>query len=216
MKNLLYKELRLTLHPTNIIFLFLAAMVFIPGYPYYVACFFSTLGIQFLCVNARENGDAVFSMALPVRKGDVVRARIALCAGLEVLQLALMVPCFLIKDAVYPPEMTNPVGMEANFALLGLSLVLLGAFNAVFFPAYFKNIRKVGVPFVKGIIPLWLLMLVFEALTHFVPFFQALDTTGAAFLPEKLLVLAAGGAVFALLTLAACRSSVRRFEKLDL
>ncbi len=216
MKNLLNKELRLTLHPTNVLFLFLAAMVFIPSYPYYVACFFTTLGIQFLCLNARENGDAEFTAALPARKGDGVRARIALAALLEVGQLVLMVPCFLLKDAVYPPEMTNPVGMEANFALLGLSLVLLGAFNLVFFPRYYKDVRKVGVPFVLGVIPLWTLMLVFETFTHFVPFFRRLDTTGSAYLPEKLLTLGAGAVLFALLTAAACRLSVARFQKADL
>ncbi len=216
MKNLLNKELRLTLHPTNVLFLFLAAMVFIPSYPYYVACFFTTLGIQFLCLNARENADAEFTAALPVRKGDAVRARIALAVLLEVGQLVLMVPCFLIKDAVYPPEMTNPVGMEANFALLGLSLVLLGAFNLVFFPRYYRDVRKVGGPFVLGIIPVWTLMLVFEAFTHFVPFFQRLDTTGSAYLPEKLLTLGVGAVLFALLTAAACRLSVKRFQKADL
>ena len=216
MRQLLHKELHLALHPTNVIFLFFAVMVFIPGYPYYVPAFFSTLGIQFLCVSARENRDTDFTMALPVRKRDVVRARMALAAGLEVLQLALMIPCFLIKDALYPAGMENPVGMEANFALLGIAMVLLGVFNLIFFPGYYRDIRRIGVPFVKGMVALWVLMLAFESFTYFLPFFQQLDTRGTVFLTGKLLVLALGAAAFAALTALAYRSSVRRFEALDL
>lgn len=216
MKNLLYKEIRLTLHPTNVLFLFLALMVFIPGYPYTVPCFFTTLGIQFLCMNARENHDTEFTAVLPVRKGDAVRARMALAVLLEVGQLLLMIPCFLLKDALYPPEMTNPAGMEANWALLGLCLVLLGVFNLAFFPNYYRDVRKVGVPFVLAIIPLWVLLLLFESFTYFVPFFQALDTRGSTFLAEKLAVLAVGAVLFAAMTFLALRLSLRRFERADL
>ena len=36
MKKLLYKEIRLGMHPTNPLFLGLSAMLLIPNYPYYV------------------------------------------------------------------------------------------------------------------------------------------------------------------------------------
>ena len=57
MKNLLYKELRLALHPTAILFLFLSAMLLIPGYPYYVVFFYTCLGIFCICRNGRESRD---------------------------------------------------------------------------------------------------------------------------------------------------------------
>ena len=50
MKNLLYKEVRLALHPTNFIFLTFFLMVFIPGYPYYVAPFWTCLLYTSRCV----------------------------------------------------------------------------------------------------------------------------------------------------------------------
>ena len=39
MKNLLNKEFRLALHPTNIIFISFALMLLIPNFPYLVAFF---------------------------------------------------------------------------------------------------------------------------------------------------------------------------------
>lgn len=215
MKNLLYKEARLALHPTNWIFLSFFLMVFIPGYPYYVAPFWTILGVQFLCMNGRENHDIDYSLMLPVGKGDIVKARIALVCALEVLQLLLAIPAFMVKDLVMP--MDNPVGMEANLALVGVSLVMLGVFNLSFFTRYYRNTSRVGGPFVVAMAVYWVLLLLAEAMTHFVPLFQyRLDTRGTAFMAEKLAVLAVGAVVFTGLTLLACRRSVRAFEKLDL
>jgi len=50
MKNMLYKEFKLALHPTSIIFLSLSAMVLIPNYPYYVTFFYVMLGVYFMCL----------------------------------------------------------------------------------------------------------------------------------------------------------------------
>ena len=57
MLNLLRKELRLAVHPTSWIFLGLSLMLLIPSYPYYVAFFYTGLGIFFTCLSARENQD---------------------------------------------------------------------------------------------------------------------------------------------------------------
>ena len=44
MKHLLYKEWRLAMHPTALLFLPLSAMLLIPNYPYYVIFFYTSLG----------------------------------------------------------------------------------------------------------------------------------------------------------------------------
>lgn len=68
MKELLNKELKLVLHPTNILFIPLAFMLFIPNYPYLVIMFYTCLGIFFMCQFGRENNDVFFTMMLPVEK----------------------------------------------------------------------------------------------------------------------------------------------------
>lgn len=215
MKNLLYKELRLALHPTNIIFLCFALMVFIPGYPYQVAAFFTCLGVNFLCVTGRENQDIFFTAVLPVRKGDAVRARFLMVILFQVGQMALMALCIVVKDAVLPLD--NTAGLEANAALIGLCLITFGIFNVIFFTRYYKNPRKIGVPFVLGAVAVFLLIGLEVASSYLVPFVRdRLDTRYLLFMPEKLAVLAVGAAVYVLLTALARHKSVKAFEALDL
>lgn len=215
MKNLLYKELRLALHPTNVLFFFFAALIFIPGYPYQMAAFFTCMGINFLCVNGRENSDVFYTALLPARKGDIVRARFTLTALLQLGQMALMLPLIAFKDAFI--HLNNPAGLEANPALIGLCLITFGAFNFVFFTLYYKDPRKIGLPFVFSCIPVFLLISLEVAATYSIPFVRdKLDTRGLLFLPEKLGVLAVGAVIYFALTFLSCKISVRSFEKLDL
>ncbi len=215
MKNLLYKELRLALHPTNLLFLFLAAMVFIPGYPYQVAAFFTCLGVNFLCVTGRENHDIFYTALLPVRKRDIVRARFFMAALFQLGQMALMLCFAAIKDMVMPLD--NPAGLEANLALIGLCFITFGIFNFLFFPQYYKHPQKIGVPFVVATAAVFFLISLEVASTYAVPFVRdCLDTRGLLFLPEKLAVLAAGLVLYTGLTLCAYRLSAKSFEALDL
>lgn len=215
MKNLLYKELRLALHPTNIIFLFLAAMVFIPGYPYQVAAFFCCLGVNFLCVTGRENSDIFYTAVLPVRKRDTVKARFLLVSLLQIGQMALMALCIAVKDVVLPLD--NPAGLEANAALIGLCLIAFGIFNLIFFSMYYKDPRKIGVPFVIGTVVIFLLISLEVMATLIIPFVRdKLDTRYLLFMPEKLAVLGVGAIVYVALTLISYRKSAKSFEGLDL
>ena len=76
MKKLIYKELRLTVHPTMWLFLLLTAMLLIPSYPYYVAFFYMCLAAYFTFLSAREERDVYFTAMLPVTKADMVKARV--------------------------------------------------------------------------------------------------------------------------------------------
>lgn len=60
MKELLNKELKLVLHPTNILFIPLAFMLFIPNYPYLVIMFYTCLGI-FSCASSAGRITMCFS-----------------------------------------------------------------------------------------------------------------------------------------------------------
>lgn len=214
MKNLLCKELRLALHPTNLIFPALSAMLLIPNYPYYVVAFYTCLGIFFACMNGRENRDVFYTLLLPVPKKDVVRARFAFVLLLELAQLILMVPFMLIRNNAMP--MVNEAGMEANIAFLGICMVLFGVFNLTFLTGYYRDPDKVGVPFVKSCAAVFLLIGAAEGAAHAAPFVRdRLDTKDPAFLLEKLVVFLAGAVIFALLTLAAYRRSAALFEKKD-
>ena len=124
MAKLLKKEFLLFTHPTSWMFLAFGAMMLIPGYPMYLPVFFATLGLFYACLSARENNDLYYTLLLPVRKRDAVRARALYFAITELLQLAVCVPFAIARGALKLGP--NPAGMDVNVALFGLALVVAG------------------------------------------------------------------------------------------
>ena len=98
MGNLLYKELRLSLHPTSYIFLALSLLMLVPNYPYYVTFFYMTLAVFFTCLSGRENQDLLYMALLPVRKRDIVSARMVSSCMLELALMVLCVPFAIIRQ----------------------------------------------------------------------------------------------------------------------
>lgn len=136
MKNLLYKEFRLAIHPSVYIFFALAALLLVPSYPYYVSFFYLTLGIFLTFKTNRAENDIFYSALLPVRKGDVVRARVLTVALLELANILIAIP-FAVLSAKINPAGGNNAGIEPNVAFFGLSFLMYGGFNLIFFPVFF-------------------------------------------------------------------------------
>lgn len=215
MKNLLYKEFSMALHPTAIIFLTFSAMMLIPNYPLYTVFFYSTLALFFICLTGRENKDVFYTMLLPVSKRDIVKARMAMAVIFQLLQAVLIVPFMFLRARL--PIGANAAGMDANAAFIGLSLVMLGFANLVFFTSYYKDVNKVGKSFLLSSAVTFGFILVAEASAHIVPFVKNnLDTTDSENMPYRLVVLAIGIVVYAILTYTAYRISADRFEKQDI
>ena len=214
MKNLLYKELRLALHPTAVLFIALSAMLLIPNYPYYIIFFYTSLGIFFICLTGRENHDIFYSMTLPVPRRQIVGARFLLALILEGAQLAAAIPFALFRQSLPLPP--NLVGIDANLAFFGSSLILLGIFNYVFFVSYYRAPDKVGRSFIFSSAAMLVYILAAETAVHALPAARELDTPDPTRLGAKLILLALGAVIFALLTGLAYRRSVRLFEKIDL
>jgi len=215
MIKLLSKELRLAMHPTSLIFLGLSAMILIPNYPYLVTFFYTGLGVFFTCLSGRENHDIAYSVALPVRKSDVVKARFLFVVAIELVQAAIVVPFALIRARMPLPG--NLVGMDANVAFFGFAFMLLGIFNAVFFGIYYRDVRKVGKAFGAASVWVFAFITVVEAACHVVPLFRdRLDRPDPEELGLKLAALALGALAFVALTVAAYFRARRDFERQDL
>lgn len=215
MPTLLKKEFSLALHPFAVLAVFFAFMAFIPNYPYEVMFFFSGLSAFFICLTGRENKDLQFTLVMPVKKKDVAAARVLFCVLLQLAQVLLCVPVIAVKSAFI--AIPNLAGIEANAAFLGFGLLLLGAFNLAFFPAYFKNPYKVGKPFVVAAALVFLLIAVNVACCQIVPFYKnVLDTPDPRHFGAKCVVFAAGAAVYACFTFLSVRLSQKNFENTDL
>lgn len=215
MKNLLKKELLLSMHPTAPIFLILSMMLIIPNYPYYVVFFYTGLAVFFTCLMGRENNDVFYSLSLPIAKKDIVKARFAFVILLQLVQMITAIPFAIIRQNMPLPG--NQVGMDANIALFGLSLVMFGLFNYIFFALYYKDVNKVGSAFVWSSIAVFVYMTIAETCTHVIPFVRDyLDTKDPQYLTYKLIVLAVGIVVYTFLTYVVYRKAVKSFEALDL
>ena len=213
--KLLKKEFRLCMHPMGYIMLLCAALILVPGYPYGVSCFYMGLAIYFICLTARENHDASYTLTLPVSREEAVRARILLCCCLETAQLILMGLMILVKYAI--GTMPNPAGLDAGVALIGEGMIIFTIFNLVFFPNYYRDISKPGKAFVfaASAVFLWITLEIIG--TYTVPFFRdILDQPDPRYMSDKLLFTLGGLALFLAGTARSIQLSAKKFEAADL
>ena len=218
MVNLIKKELELCMHPTAFIFLFFAALVFVPNYPYEVIFFFSCLSVFFCCMMTRENGDIAFSCALPVKKEHIPLAKMLVVIGLQCIILLLVGIIGAVKGVVLPGEQyINQAGISANIVLVGNGAILLGIFNLIFFPRYFKKPDKIGVPFVIGAIVVFLLIGVFIFLRWATPLYSTtLNGHNAVNTGAKVIAFLLSFLLYSIMTIISCKTSMRNFVKTDI
>ena len=213
--KMLMKEWKLCMHLTGYIMLLCAALILEPGYPYGVSCFYMGLAIYFICLTARENRDAAYTLILPVSRRDAVRARILFCTVLEAADLLLMIVFILVKNAIgYTP---NPAGLDANAALVGEGMIIFAIFNMVFFPNYYRDISKPGKAFVFAAAAVFLWIILEVVGTYTLPFVRdVLDQPDPRHMSDKLLFTLGGLALFIAGTAWSVQSSAKKFEALDL
>ena len=151
MKALIYKELKLAMHP--ICYVFIAAfplMILIPSYPlgigfiYILACY----PILFLGANkGQQSNDLLYSTLLPVRKKDIVLARI-------ITVLLMQASFMIILSALYPlarfinelmkGEVTTPgLGLDSYVLLLSFAIIGYALADLIFFPIYYKKGKSI-------------------------------------------------------------------------
>ena len=222
MKQLFYKELQMVLHPTCIIFLSFVFMLFIPSYPYTIACFYTTLSLFFVCLTARENHDIDYMMILPIQKKDIVKSRIMLFISIEMANFLFTAIVVFIRLIWCPYE--NGGGMAPNLVLLGIYLLMYGTFNYFFLTGHYKDVSKVGKPFLLGSI----LTFLFVAVEEIIMIAQVvmrqsnpdaklfLDSMDGASLIRQLPIFLACILIYILLNIACYKVSVKRFEVQDL
>ena len=215
MMNLLRKEFKLSLMAFNYISFLFVIMMLIPNYPLYVSFFYPVIGFYQIFANGRANNDILFTSLLPVRKGDIVRARCLTIEILEVIQILLSVPFAYLRSMLYAgTPIEKSVFTEPNVAFFGIAFVLYALFNAMFIPAFYKTGYKVK--FLWPCIGFFLMTVVAESLA-FIPatagYIDAVDKAGQL---AQLPVLIGGIALFIVINAIVCRCSIKNFEKVSL
>lgn len=219
MKAALVKEFRLVVHPSTYVLLLLGALVLIPSWMYGAIFIYGVLVAFFNGMNAREMRDLSYSFALPLSRRQMVRARVITMLVIELVMMAIMLIFVLLREPLGINSVAleqGLVGLPANLFLVGFGFIVFGVFNAVFYPLYFKNPLKVGVPFIVACIPAGIIIVALEALPYF-PFSWCamLATVGLSNLAAQLVGLAIGFMVFVVGSLLAMRLAARAFATYD-
>ena len=157
MKALIYKELKLAMHPICYVFICLfPLMILIPSYPlgigfiYILSCY----PVLFLGANkGQQSNDLLYSTLLPVRKKDIVLARILTVIFMQVafilIQCALFPLTLLINNAIKataenPTDYVVPgLGLNSFVLLLGIAIIGYAIADLIFFPIYYKHGKSI-------------------------------------------------------------------------
>lgn len=219
MKAALAKEFRLVVHPSTYVLALLGALVLIPTWMYGAIFIYGVLVAFFNGMNAREMRDLSYSFSLPISRREMVRARIAAMMAIEAAMAAIMAVFVLLREPLginAVAQGQDLVGMPANLFLVGFGLAIFGVFNAFFYPLYYRNPMKVGVPFMVACVPAAVVLVALEAVPY-LPFSwcSTFATIGMGNIGAQLAGLVAGAAVFAAGSLLAMWLAARSFASYD-
>ena len=155
MKALLYKELKLAMHPVCYIFLFLFPfMILIPSYPIGVGFIYllASYPILFLGANkGQQSNDLLFSTLLPVRKKDIVLARIITVVSMQAVFIALMsilspvsglVQVNIADESGSGPSIPG-LGLDAYVSVVAFAVIGLALADLIFFSIYYERGKSI-------------------------------------------------------------------------
>ena len=226
MKALLYKELRLAMHPICYLFICLFPfMILIPSYPlgigfiYILACY----PILFLGANkGQQSNDLLYSVLLPVRKKDIVKARIAIVIMMQVVfmvlisalyPLARFINSLIIQSASKPEEYAIPgLGLNSFVLLLAIGIIGYAVADLIFFPIYYKKGRSIVMSTLFTILGFVVYIGVF---TIGLPYIPGLEIMNNMHLGIQFAILGAAILISFLLHFAVYKVSSKRLEKVD-
>lgn len=226
MKALIYKELKLAMHPICYIFIVLFPfMILIPSYPlgigfiYVLTCY----PILFLGANkGQQSNDLLYSTLLPVRKKDIVMARILTVIFMQIAFILVMTALYpvariinnaIAQSAEKPSEYMIPgLGLDSYVLLVAIALIGYAIADIIFFPIYYKHGKSIVMSTLFTILGFVVYIGIF---TIGLPFIPGLDILNNLHLGIQFAIL--GGAILIsfLLHFVVYKISSKRLEKVD-
>jgi hypothetical protein len=230
MKALLYKELKLAMHPICYVFIAMFPfMVLIPSYPiaigflYVLTCY----PILFLGANkGQQSNDLLYSTLLPIRKKDIVKARIMTVLLMHLAFIALtsaLCPLAIfinnsINDAAIAadpsakPMVVPGLGLHSYVLVLAIVIIGYAIADLIFFPIYYKNGKSIVMSTLMMILGFVLYLGIF---TIGLPFIPGLEWINELPLYVQFIILGVSILIYIALHLVVYKVSYKRLEKVD-
>lgn len=226
MKALIYKELKLAMHPICYIFIVLFPfMILIPSYPlgigfiYVLTCY----PILFLGANkGQQSNDLLYSTLLPVRKKDIVMARILTVIFMQIAFILVMTALYpvariinnaIAQSAENPSEYMIPgLGLDSYVLLVAIALIGYAIADIIFFPIYYKHGKSIVMSTLFTILGFVVYIGVF---TIGLPFIPGLDILNNLHLGIQFAILGAAILISFGLHVVVYKVSSKRLEMVD-
>ena len=227
MKALLYKEFRLAMHPMCYVFVFLFPLLsLIPKFPLGVGFIYllTSYPILFLGANkGQQSNDLLYSTLLPVRKKDIVKARIVTVSIMHFVYMAVMaalIPLVMLLQKAMATNGgdTSNVGITADgfVSLLGIALIGFALADLIFFPIYYRHGKSIVTSTLLTIIGFVIFMGIFTIMIPLIPAFSGYKTflcdSGLGY---QFIVFGAALVLYVALHLLVYRICSRELERVD-
>lgn len=217
MYNLVMKDVRLAVPPFFFLFPFLfGALMLIPGWIYFIVpLYFCWITIPNVFNQFKAQNDLMFTSVMPVSKRDMVRARVTVIVGFELLHIVIAAIFGSISMILYPD--VNYIFFPPNMGFWGLNLVMLAIFNLIFIPMFYKTAYKFGWALLASVIAAMLFAGTAQWLGIQSPVVNEIFYgTEAQQVTLQTIILIAGIVIFAALSMIANRLAVKRFLRVEI
>ena len=222
MKALIYKEFKLAMHPICYMFVFaFPLMLLIPSFPIGVGFIYilSSYPVLFLGANkGQQSNDLLFSTLLPVRKKDIVMARIITVAILQfvyILMLCALFPlAFLIHNSI-PGDEIPGLGLNAFISVLAIAIVGYSIADLIFFPIYYKHGKSIVMSTLLTLLGFILYLGIFTIVLAYIPGMEWYKDTLSGELWIQFIVLGVSLLFYVALHFIVYKVSSKRLEKVD-
>ncbi len=218
--------MRLSMHPICYIFIVLFPfMILIPSYPlgigfiYVLTCY----PILFLGANkGQQSNDLLYSTLLPVRKKDIVMARILTVIFMQIAFILVMTALYpvariinnaVVQSAEKPSEYMIPgLGLDSYVLLLAIALIGYAIADLIFFPIYYKHGKSIVMSTLFTILGF---VVYIGVVTIGLPYIPGLGILNNLHIGIQFAILAGAIILSFLLHILVYRTSSKRLEMVD-
>ena len=182
MKNLLFKEFKLSVHPLAYLFIALMAMsALAPTFPSFVPILYFGAAYTFLFIGMNKTtttNDLLYTCLLPIKREGVVKARVFSTTVLQLFEIVLVFSFFAINSFIFqanqnPDEMgIVSIGIKQGFVLLGVYFICFAIYDLIYMPWFYRN----GKSIIANLLVAVLVVMVVGGLLTIVPYWTILET----------------------------------------
>lgn len=223
MKHLLYKEFKLAVPPLAYLLIILMSMSALsPAFPSFVPLIYMAATYTFLFIGMNKTtttNDLYYTCTLPIKREDVVKARVITVAVVQLVEVALvfgfMSVATFIFDASSEESMQISLNMHQPITLLAAYLISFSVYDLIYLPWFYKTGKTIIANMLVGVI----VTAIVAGVLTMVPFFVAKEifTVGLPnsnyLLQFGLLVIAIG--IYIAIKALVIKLSTKNLKKLD-